>query len=156
MPTKELQTLSAQYEKLAQETEQAFSRLLDNKETAFILEGQLLETCLKNQVTLQVEWEHYLARASALEKQLDHLKENYFSYAFAKAMKNSNKTLQVSEAKYMANCDDDYIEAVKLYNKVYKTKKEVEGVVSTLTTRQFMLKHISEAVIAGVNKHIIS
>jgi hypothetical protein len=124
-------------------------------EADIALEHNMLDDCLKNQITLQLEFERLLARAKGLEQDADSLKEQYHSYAFSVEMKSNKRPDSITEAKMHADCNTDYIRAVKAYNSIYKTRLEIAAVTEVLTTRKYTLTNITNAVIEGVNKHLL-
>lgn len=132
-----------------------FETLYKETEKDIILEHKILKDCLNNQVELQLHYERLKARADYYEKEAEATKDQYHSYAYGQVMKSSQKLMTGTDAKKFADCDKDYIAAVKVYNKTYKVRKEIDAVLNTVTARQYILKHVAETVMAGASTHIL-
>lgn len=115
----------------------------------------VLRDALKNQVDLKLDYERLKARADYYEKVAEAIKEQNHSYAFGKYMTQSAKMYNGSDARKMADCDADYIAAVKVYNSAYKLRKEIDAIHNTITERNFTLKDIVACVNNGTADHII-
>lgn len=146
----ELQTLSNQLD----EERKHFLETFDSYLKDIALENRVLDECLKNQVTIQYAFEFCKARAAALLKEAEALRDQYHSYAFTLEMRSNSKP-GFTEARKYADCNKDYVEAVKVYNKIFKLDAEVSSVVEAMITRKFVLSNLTNSVINGINKHIL-
>lgn len=136
--------------------EKKFEHSISQYEGTIALDGVLLDEALKNQVELQVEYERLHGEAVGLENDASTLKELFHSAAFAKEMKSKAKRPDTfTEAKMYANTDDDFVMASMTYNRIFKVKAEVHGVLEAVITRKFVLNNLTNAVINSVNKHIL-
>lgn len=124
-------------------------------EPQIVLDNHLLDECLKNQVLLQLEWEQFMGLAAGLENESEALKDQYHSYAFVQAHSQSKRVLNSTDAKRYADVNNDYVDAVKVYNKIYRLRKEIEAILNAVNTRKFVLNNMTNAAIHGINKSIL-
>lgn len=137
--------------KLKEDFEQAYTKW----EKDIPLVHKILKECLSNQVDLQLCFEKLMGRASYLEKLGEDLKEQWHGHAYTTIMAKSQRVMSSTDAKKFADCETQYIQATKAYNQAYKTRKEIEAVLNTITARKYLLHDQCEVIKAGASSHIL-
>ncbi|MGI0069671.1 MAG: hypothetical protein ACREAN_05380, partial [Nitrosopumilaceae archaeon] len=97
----------------------SYDELVAATEKDILLKNKLLKDANNSQVDLTMQYGKIHATVDYLEHEAESLKEQLHSYAYTVIIKGAHKVMS-TDAKKMADVNTDYIEAVKIYNKVYK------------------------------------
>lgn len=131
-----------------------FEKEMARSQPEFSIKQKLLSDCLTSQVDLVERFERLGATAAYLEKEAESLRDLNHSFAFSKTIKGPKKIMS-TDAKKLADCDSEYVESVMLYNSVYKLKKDIDAMNSTMTARGYALKSHTDALKASVSSAIL-
>lgn len=119
------------------------------------LDGQVLQTALKKQVTLLVKWELMSKKMDFAYNQCELLSEEAYAKAFKEAMFDRHRDVQTTQAKEIARSDKDYIDARKLLNVLRNMRDECRGILETVNSRKYILNNIVAALTHGVDHTIL-
>lgn len=145
------ETIKNKYETLKKETETVY----EETEMDILIENKRLVDCLKIQTSLQIEWERLFSRAKHILSNAEEYVERCYSYAFVHELQHNQRSLGTTECKNYALINSDYVNAKLLHNDVKALKEDIESVVSTIRSRQFILRDIENAHINDLENKII-
>lgn len=135
--------------------EKDIERLYDETKDSILIKDRLLDDCLGEQVTLQVKWERMVGRAKRIYAEAKRKSETTYAIAYRTHLEGSRRSLSTTDAKFFAEGTTDYVDARKAEIRAYGALEEAEAVLKAVTSRQFALKDLTNAIVAGVNRHII-
>lgn len=124
-------------------------------EKFFEIDNEILKTALTDQVRLHLKWENILSSVNKLYYESETYMEAAYSLSFNEVLSNSNVDYTTTEAKILAQKDENYITVRLLYNRLMVLKKESESFLKALDTRKWILKNITDLVVEGSDNHII-
>lgn len=155
MNDQEIETEFNRLQQLLQERIEQFETLYNDTIDQVFIKNRKLKECLGEQPELQITWESEFSSIHALERRAKTLLDTVQAKAFNKELQNSYKQINMTEARNLASANDNYIRTKRLYNEIVATKDDVETVLSTVRSRQYALKDLTNAITAGVSDHII-
>jgi len=128
-----------------------FDELEKTAEADLALQGKRLEQAQTPHPTLQHNWGKLGAGLSWLYEEAKNDADTAFGQAYTNAQNDSYKTRSSTDAKWIAEKDDRYNKAVRIKNKVYRLKKEVDNVTDVIESRKYILKDLTNSIIHSVN-----
>lgn len=145
----------ADIEKKFEKLKLNYETQLDSSIESIVLEGKKLKNALKEQISLQMEWEHLLSRAKNLKEACEILKEEEHSRAVTEELKDSYRDTSVTEAKIFANGDPEVKKIKRLGNKVSSLYEDIRSGHEVVTSRKYVLNNITNATVASVENSVI-
>ena len=142
-------------EKKYERYKEEFDLMSSNVEETVLIADKKLDRVMIDQLGLQLKWEKLYAKVYALLDIAQAETEKEFGRAYTEATSDAYKTVSATDAKHIALYDDQYMDAKRFENKVFRLKKEVEAVVGVIESRKYILKDLTASIINGCNTHII-
>lgn len=124
-------------------------------DTIVSLDNKVISLCLKEQVKLHSVWANFQSKINYLYALAETNEENYFAIAFNDIVRTSPVKLTATEVKIMVNTDMDYLDARKVLNKVYRYKSQVSDIVNLIESRKYILKDMTNLIVAGGDSYIL-
>lgn len=147
----EFQEIRSHLQKLSEQFDQLSTDTIDKVS----IQNRVLKDCLAEQPELHINWEAQYTSFYNLERRSRMIVDVVYAKAYNKELSNSYKSLTATEAKNLALSNADYIRTKRLHNDCLAAKDDCEVILNTVRSRQFTLKDITNAVVAGVESHII-
>lgn len=132
-----------------------YEQTYENTLPEITLDNVLLKDALKNQVTLQLEWELLVKRISKIFDVCEHETETAYALAISKELKDAYKSTSISEAREFAKANPEYRRARRLMIDIKEIRDEAKGVLETIQSRKYILNNITNSVVSSVENHII-
>lgn len=133
---------------LLEETFELTSDMID-------LYGCELDTALKNQLLLQLEWEIVNKKARKLHSKCELKVDEMYSTAFRNEISNNHKALSTTEAREYAKTNKDYLDARLLLIEATELKEEASGLLEVIISRKYVLNNLTNAIISSANKEVL-
>ena len=114
-----------------------------------------LDDALKNQITLELEWQAIHAKVKNLKERLEVEVEETYAASMKTVMSDAYKDVTFSEAKEYAKIDASHRSMRRLLLDAMELYDDTKGAVEVITSRRYVLNNITQSVVAGVNSHII-
>lgn len=116
------------------------------------LQGKKLEPALSEQPKLQHDWILLGAALAWLYKEACNDADTAYGDAFILAQSDNYKSRNSTEAKWFAERDGGYNVAVRVKNKVFRLKKQVDGIIEVIESRKYILKDLTASILGQVSK----
>lgn len=136
--------LEKQFDSLKKKCDDLYEETLD----AVALDGKPIKVALKEQLTLQVEWEILCAQVNKIRNLSEDNKEDLYSKAIGKYINHSHRTYSITEAKELAKSDPDFRQARVFHIEVQELYDEVKGMLETVQSRKYILNNFSNLIVA--------
>lgn len=144
-------TLEDEIEKFIEVYEEEFSKV----EKDLPLDGKKLNSCLKNQLDLELTWERLTKRINVISDRCEHMVDTSYSVAVKNEIQNNHRTTSISEAKEFAKNDQNYRDFKKLSIEIKKYRDEARGVLEVVRSRKYILNNMTNAIINGSEDKIL-
>ncbi|MCK4500546.1 hypothetical protein KAU11_08605 [Candidatus Babeliales bacterium] len=115
------------------------------------LQGKTLEPALSEQPNMQRNWVLLGAALAWLYAEACNDADTAYGDAFTNAQSDSYKSRNSTEAKWFAERDNGYNDAVRIKNKVFRLKKQVDGILDVIESRKYVLKDLTASIINQQN-----
>lgn len=139
------------FDTIREKYQDLFEELLDQIE----IDNKLVKNALKEQITLQLQWELLHKEIANLYNLVETRVEEAYNEAVTNEMSNGYKKVTYSEAKSYAFADQSYKEAKALLIEVQRTRDEVKGILETIHSRKYILNNLSNLIVAGSQDQIL-
>lgn len=128
-----------------------YDNLSKTIEKDIMLQGKTLEPALSEQPNMQRNWILLGATLAWLHIEASNDADTAFGEAFILSQSDNYKSRNSTEAKWYAEQDDDFNKAVRLKNKIFRLKKEVDGILDVIESRKYVLKDLTASIINQLN-----
>ena len=128
-----------------------YDNLSKTIEKDIMLQGKTLEPALSEQPNMQRNWVLLGASLAWLYIEASNDADTAFGEAFILAQSDNYKSRNSTEAKWYAERDNDYNKAVRQKNKIFRLKKEVDGILDVIESRKYVLKDLTASIINQLN-----
>jgi len=152
------QAVEHQYDairKSFEEQSDVYNQMYVGSESTILIENRQLRECIGEQISLLYEWEGLAAITHANARRAEALVDQVYGLVFKKEMSGRGKAPSTTEAKAYAQSNDDYVRVKQLHNNTIRLRDEVDAVLNTIKARQYALKDLTNALVAGVESHVI-
>jgi len=146
-----IEAIESAYETFVDEFDRVYKETLP----LVAIDGVLLKEALTNQVTLQLKWELLTKRINRIFDAAELEAETAYSEAISKELRDSYKSVSISEAREYAKSDEAYKSFRRLMIEIRQVRDESRGILETINSRKYILNNITNAVVASVTNHII-
>lgn len=110
-----------------------------------------LENALAPQASIQYKWGKLAASLAWLFEEAKNEADTAFGEAYVLAQSDNYKSVSSTDAKWFAEKDDNYNDAVRMKNKIYRLKKQVDNIADVIESRKYILKDLTASIINQVN-----
>jgi len=139
------------YEKL----DSRFDEFLEEYTEQISIENKKLKVALVEQVNLQTIFGSMVSKVKSLKDSVEYYVDETHSEAMNAELRNSYRSVTVTEAKSVANSNKMYRKFSNLLVRVSGLMYDVDSSLETVTTRKYILNNMSNAIIASVENTII-
>lgn len=143
------------YTQQVKDLQKSFDGLYDEAIETVPLENMKLVEALKSQIPMQMQWETLHKTACRYHDMIETEMESIYSEAISDELRNSYKSTSISEAREFAKTDNEYKEYRRLLVDIRSLRDDVKGVLEVITSRKYILNNMSNAIVAGVEDHIL-
>lgn len=119
------------------------------------LTHKCIDECIGDHVHMHLRWEILNKKAKYLLAQSEADVEHKHALAFSKTLNNSQRAYSTTEAKTIANLCPHYINAIKERNEINSLYQQTESILKVIDSRKWLLKNLSDLIVAGGEKFII-
>jgi hypothetical protein len=132
-----------------------FDSMYDEAIETVPLDNMKLVEALKSQIPMQMQWETLHKTACRYHDVVENEMESIYSEAISGELRDSYKSVSISEAREFAKTDFEYKEYRALLVDIRSLRDEIKGVLEVITSRKYTLNNMSNAIVAGVEDHIL-
>lgn len=143
------------YTEKVKDLQDSFDSLYDEAIELVPLENMKLVEALKSQIPMQMQWETLHKTACRYHDMIETEMESIYSEAVSDELRNSYKSTSISEAREFAKTDNEYKEYRRLLVDIRSLRDDIKGVLEVITSRKYILNNMSNAIVAGVEDHIL-
>jgi regulator of replication initiation timing len=132
-----------------------FEEFLEEYTEQISIENKKLKDALVEQVNLQQVFGSIVAKIKNLKDTVDHYVSSIHADAMNGELRNAYKSVNVTEAKSVANSNKMYRKFNSLAVQVAGLLYDADSAMETVTTRKYILNNMSNAIIASVENTVI-
>lgn len=132
-----------------------YNNLYERSLESISIDDKLIKDALKEQITLQLEWEMLHKKISNLYHIAESDVEESYNSAVSEELSDSYKKTTYSEAKSYAFANQEYKENKARLIEIQRIRDEVKGILDTVHSRKYILNNMSNLIVASMENHVI-